>query len=190
MLSRPLTDHEELRALEPWQADEFARHVSAAQEYLAPWLPWAASAAKPDGAAAVLQRYADAQARGEGRILGIWAGDELVGGVLFRIWDNASGMCELGVWLAPEVAGRGLVTKAATVMVDWAIRVRGMHRVEWRCPTTNVRSSAVARRLGMRLEGTLRQAFPLNGVRHDVQLWAVLASTWRDRENESGVDLR
>lgn len=179
MLSRPLTGDAELRALEPWQAAEFAAHVAAAQEHLMEWLPWGVSAAEVEGAEKLLQRYADAQARGEGRILGIWVGGKLVGGVLFRVWEQSRGMCELGVWLAPEAVGRGLVTRASKVMIDWAFRERGMHRVEWRCATANTRSSAVARRLGMTREGVLREAFPRNGTRHDVEVWAVLAPEWR-----------
>jgi RimJ/RimL family protein N-acetyltransferase len=178
MLSLALTDDAELRALEPWQATEFAAHVAAAGEHLSRWLPWGTTAAEPAGAAVLLQRYADAQARGDGRILGIWVDGVLVGGVLFRVWESARGMCELGVWLAPEAVGRGLITAASTVMIDWALRVRGMNRVEWRCAAANERSSAVARRLGMTSEGVLREAFPLGGVRHDVEVWAVLASEW------------
>lgn len=178
MLSLALTDDAELRALEPWQADELAQHVSAAREHLARWLPWAVSVSEPEGAKALLQRYADSLARGEGRIFGIWVDGKLSGGVLFRVWDNATGMCEVGVWLAPEVTGRGLITRAVTVMIDWAFRVRGMNRVEWRCSALNERSSAVARRLGMTLDGTLREAFPHDGVRHDVEVWSVLAAEW------------
>ncbi|MGB3437344.1 MAG: GNAT family protein [Actinophytocola sp.] len=178
MLSMQLTDDAELRALEPWHAPEFAQHVAAAQDHLLKWLPWSTSAAEEEGAEKLLQRYADAQARDEGRILGIWVGGKLVGGTLFRVWTRSMGTCELGVWLAPEAVGRGLVTRASKVMIDWAFRVRGMHRVEWRCATTNTRSSAVARRLGMTREGVLREAFQLRGVRHDTEMWAILASEW------------
>jgi RimJ/RimL family protein N-acetyltransferase len=178
MLSLRLTDDAELRALEPWQAPEFARHVADSREHLARWLPWGNTAGDVEAAAKLLQRYADAQARGEGRMLGIWVDGTLSGGTLFRVWDNTMGMCELGVWLARSAVGRGLVTLAATEMIDWAFRVRGMHRVEWRCASANERSSAVARRLGMTKEGTLRQAFRHNGVRHDTEVWAVLAPEW------------
>lgn len=178
MLSLTLADDAELRALEPWQADEFAQHIAAEREYLDPWLPLVTRVSEPGGAKALLQHYADAQARGEGRIMGIWINDKLSGGVLFRIWENATGMCELGVWLAPEAVGRGLITKAATAMIDWAFHVRGMHRAEWRCAPANERSSAVARRLGMKLDGTLREAFIHNDQRQDVQVWSVLASEW------------
>jgi RimJ/RimL family protein N-acetyltransferase len=177
MLSLSLTDDAELRALEPWQAPEFARHVTAAQDHLLEWLPWAASV-EAEGAERLLQRYADAQARGEGRILGIWVDGRLVGGVLFRVWEQSAGICELGVWLAPEAMGRGLVTRASTVLIDWAFRVRGMRRVEWRCASANTRSGAVARRLGMTKEGVLREALLRHDVRQDVEVWALLASEW------------
>jgi ribosomal-protein-serine acetyltransferase len=178
MLSLRLTDDAELRALEQWNADEFAAHVAAAEDHLATWLPWGHSASNPIGASVLLQRYADEQARGQGRMFGIWVGGKLSGGTLFRTWDNVHGFCEVGVWLAPEVTGRGLITKAVTAMIDWAIHVRGMHRVEWRCAATNEPSRKVAQRLGMMLDGTLREATLHRGTRHDLEVWSILASEW------------
>ena len=178
MLSLRLADNAVLRALEPWQADEFAAHVAAAAEHLERWLPWGRTAADPVNAQALLQRYADAQARGEGRIFGIWVEGRLSGGVLFRTWDQAQGVCELGVWLAPEVTGRGLITTACMAMIDWAFGARGMHRVEWRCSPANEPSRAAAKRLGMTLEGTLRGAFVRHGAHTDVEVWSVLATEW------------
>jgi ribosomal-protein-serine acetyltransferase len=181
MLSLRLTDDAELRALEPWNADEFAAHVAAAEEHLARWLPWGHSAANGIGASVLLQKYADKQAQNDGRIYGIWVDGKLSGGTLFRVWDTFSDLCEVGVWLAPDVTGRGLVTTAVTAMLDWAFHVRGMHRVEWRCAATNEPSRAVAQRLGMTLDGTLREAFYHAGSHHDVQVWSVLAREWPQR---------
>ena len=84
----------------------------------------------------------------------------------------------VGVWLAPEAVGRGLVTRAVRHMIDWAVGVRGMERVEWRTVPANERSVAVARRLGMTRDGVLRSAAPLGGTRHDLEVWALLASDW------------
>lgn len=176
MLSLRLADGAELRALEPWHAEEFAQHVAAAGEFLSRWLPWGHTANTPDGATALLRRYADSLAAGGGRIFGIWVDDKLAGGTLFRTWDDKQAVCELGVWLAPEVTGRGLITTAANAMIDWAFDVRGMHRVEWRCAAANEPSRRVAERLGMTLDGTMREAFLHNGARHDVQVWSLLAT--------------
>jgi ribosomal-protein-serine acetyltransferase len=87
----------------------------------------------------------------------------------------ASGVCELGVWLAPEAQGRGLVTRAARHLIAWAFTVRGLTRVEWHCAVHNERSIAAARRLGMTREGVLCSAFTVNGARQDAEVWSLLA---------------
>ena len=178
MLSYPLGDGAQLRALEPWQAAEFAALINHDREHLAPWLPWT-SITDTESARAFLQRYADEQAAGRGRIYGVWLDGRLAGGTLFRIFDTESGCCEVGVWLAAEAEGRGLVTRAVRGMIDWAVSERGMARIEWRTTPGNERSIAVARRLGMTRDGVLRQSFPLGGTRHDTEVWAVLAGEWR-----------
>jgi RimJ/RimL family protein N-acetyltransferase len=179
MLSRQLTGAE-MRSLEPWQAEEFATYTTAHREELVEFLPWAETVVDVGSARAFLQRYADGLARDERRIYGLY--DEhgrMLGGTLFRVFDTAASMCEVGVWLSAEARGRGLVTEAARVMVDWAIDVRGIHRVEWHCSTTNTASAAVARRLGMRLEGVHRESFRHRGRADDVEVWALLATERR-----------
>jgi RimJ/RimL family protein N-acetyltransferase len=65
------------------------------------------------------------------------------------------------------------------MLIDWALGERGLNRVEWRCAVGNDRSAATAQRLGMSLEGVLRQAFPYRGTIHDLQVWAVTRADWR-----------
>jgi ribosomal-protein-serine acetyltransferase len=183
VLAQPLGEGAQLCPLEPWQAAEFLRHVEAIRPHLAPWIPFAATVVDLDSARAFLQRYADRMAADDGRLYAIRVGGELAGGVLFRTFDAASGVCEVGVWLAPEAEGRGLVTRAVTHMIDWAVEARGMQRVEWHTDPANERSAAVARRLGMRREGVLRSSFVLGRERRDTEIWAVLADEWRVRRS-------
>ncbi|MCI0384272.1 GNAT family N-acetyltransferase [Streptomyces sp. CNQ085] len=175
MFSIPLGDGAELCPLEPWQAAELAAHTDRVRGHLAPWLPWAHTVTDTASARTFLQRYADKQAADVGRICGIRRGGELVGGMLLRRLSVSEGSCELGAWLAPEARGRGLVTTAARHMIDWAVGVRGLARVEWMVSPENAPSIAVARRLGMTHEGTLRGVFPMGGRRHDLQVWSLLA---------------
>ncbi|MBA2956384.1 GNAT family N-acetyltransferase [Nocardioides sp. MAH-18] len=175
MLSRAIGDAE-LRALEPWQAAELAAFTERHRDHLGPWLPWARSVVDEQTARAFLQRYADATAADGGRIYGLWRGGDMVGGTLFRIFEPRSGTCEIGVWLSPDATGQGLVTRAVEAMVEWAVDVRGMRRVEWRCVPQNEPSRATARRIGFTHEGTLRQAFAHDGRLWDLEVWALLAS--------------
>ncbi|MBC6450743.1 GNAT family N-acetyltransferase [Actinokineospora xionganensis] len=179
MLSLALTDDTELHVLEPWQASEFFEHIDSAREYLSVWLPWVDRIVDAESAGAWLQNYADRQAAGEGRIFGIRVGGKLLGGALFRTFDQRFGNCEVGVWLAPEAVGRGLVTRAVRLMIEWAVEERGMARVEWQAAAGNTRSLATAERIGFTREGVLRQMFPHRGARHDVEVWSILADEWR-----------
>jgi ribosomal-protein-serine acetyltransferase len=175
MLSHPLAEGAELRALEPWRAAEFLESIERARAHFIPWLPWATDIDDVEKAERWLRGYAEDQARDGKRLYGIWLDGQLVGGVGFSAFHPRVGVCELGAWLAPEAQGRGLVTLAAARLIDWAMRVRGLSRVEWRCATTNTRSVAVAKRLGMQREGLLRSALTLHGARHDVEVWSLIA---------------
>jgi ribosomal-protein-serine acetyltransferase len=187
MLSHPLTENAELRALEPWNADEFAAFIAEHRDHLAEYLPWAAALTDTDKTRAWLQRYADSAARDEGRIYGIWLDGKLAGGTLFRVFDTRFGTAEIGVWLAPHAVGQGLISRAARRMIDWCFRERGLHRVEWRTFPHNARSIAVAERLGMHLDGTLRESFPYNGVHHDALVYSLLAREWSENQVRAGA---
>jgi ribosomal-protein-serine acetyltransferase len=186
MFAITLADRAELRPLEPWQAGEFLAHMDRARAAVDPWIPWAGRSTDLDSARATLQRYADLTARDAGRLYGIWLDGTLVGGVMFVEFDATAGTCEIGCWLEPAGQGRGLVTRAATALVDWAVRVRGIHRIVWMTRPDNTSSSDVARRLGMRLDGVLRADYPYRGVRHDTEVWSLLAPEWLERADERG----
>lgn len=179
MFAISLGEGAELRPIEPWQAEEFLTHIERAREYAGPWVPLTVRTKDLESGRELLQKFADRQAADTGRLYGIWLDGTLVGGVLFRIFDTATESCEVGVWLEPSAAGRGLVTKASRVLIDWAVDERGMHRVEWLVSSLNPRSIAVAQRLGMTKDGVLRESFPWQGVRHDMEVWSVLAPEWR-----------
>lgn len=179
MFATDLAPHTQLRALEVWQAAEFAEHLDRAREHIKPWVGPAFVTTTVDEARATLQRYASDAATDGARLYGIWLAGELAGGVMFTHFNATSGVCELGCWLEPHAEGRGLVTRACRLLLAWAFDVRGLHRAEWRCRVGNTRSSQVAQRLNMRLEGVLRQSWPVAGVYHDKQVWAILAPEWR-----------
>jgi ribosomal-protein-serine acetyltransferase len=173
-----LTDGAELRPLEPWQAEEFLAHMDRARQTVDPWIPWAGLSTDLGSARGQLQRYADLAARDAGRLYGIWLDGTLVGGTMFVSFDATAGTCEIGCWLEPAGHGRGLVTRAVCQLIDWAFDSRGISRVEWKTRPDNAASSAVARRLGMRLDGVLRSAYPYKGVRHDIEVWSLLRPDW------------
>ncbi|OAH12730.1 GNAT family N-acetyltransferase [Streptomyces jeddahensis] len=178
-------DGAELRPLEPWQAQEFLTHMDRGREFVGQHIALPDFVTDLESSRSFLQSYADKTAADAGRIHGIWAEGKLVGGVLFRTMDVQQGSAEAGCWLEPSAAGRGLVTRAARVIIDWAVEERGIHRVEWVVSAANEPSIAVARRLGMTKEGVLRESYRYRGKRHDMEVWSVLAPEWRAAKRAS-----
>jgi RimJ/RimL family protein N-acetyltransferase len=77
--------------------------------------------------------------------------DEALGGcgLHARVGPEA---LEIGYWLRAGATGRGVITAAAGALTDAALAVDGVTRVEIHCDQANVRSAAVPRRLGYRLD--------------------------------------
>ncbi|MDH6219419.1 GNAT family N-acetyltransferase [Streptomyces pseudovenezuelae] len=173
-------DGVELRPLEPWHAEEFFAHLERGREFIGQFIAFGAKATDVDSARAMLQRYADMRAADKASLHGLWLEGKLVGGVLFLNFDAENGNCEVGCWLEPAGTGRGLVTRAMRVLIDFAVEQRGIHRVEWVAAAGNTPSLNVARRLGMTRDGVHRQAHPYGGVRHDLEVWSILAPEWRE----------
>lgn len=177
VFSRSLIDAAELRPLEVWNAEEFADHLDRAREHVRLRVGPSFVTDTVSGARSTPGRSAATAAEDGARRFGIWMDDRLVGGVMYVSFSVTAGTCESGCRLEPDAEGRGLITAASHLLVDWAVEVRGLNRAEWRCRADNVRSAAVARRLGMQLEGTPRGAWLNGGIFHDKQVWAILRST-------------
>lgn len=189
MFTRSIGADAVLGPLEPWRAEEFAANLDRARENISPWVGASFVAVGVEQARGVLQRYADGQARDDTRLYGIWLDQTLVGGTMFVSFNAALGVCEVGCWLEPAAEGRGLVTRAIGHLIDWAVDVRGIARVEWVTIGHNTRSLKVARRLGMRQDAVVRDYFPGVDGRRDKVIWSTLAAEWRQHRNGTGPEI-
>ncbi|MET9350337.1 GNAT family N-acetyltransferase [Streptomyces termitum] len=187
MYAMSLGDGAELRPLEPWQADEFLAHMDRGREFIGARNGLPDVVTDLESSRAFLRAYAEKAAADTGRIHGIWLDGTLVGAVILRTLDAAAGKAEAGCWLEPAATGRGLVTRAARALIGWAVEVRGVHRVEWVVASSNAPSIAVARRLGMKRDAVLRESYAYRGVRHDMEVWSVLAPDWQAAEATAGT---
>lgn len=96
---------------------------------------------------------------------------------------GAGGTGEIGYWMAPAFRGRGLLTEAARAVLDWGFGTGvgtydldgpDLARIEWRAVVGNTASARVARALGFRYEGTLRQALSNSFGRDDAWVAGLL----------------
>jgi RimJ/RimL family protein N-acetyltransferase len=185
LFGHPVDEDIVLGPLEPWHAAEFARSTDEMRPHLAPWIPFAHTITDVDAARAFLQRFAEAHAADTRHLFGLWRDDRLIGGIMFPTFDARNGICEIGVWLAPEAEGRGIMTRAVHHAIDWAIRHRGLSRVEWHTDPRNAKSRAIAQRLGLTFEGVRRSSHVVTDERQDAEVWSLLAHEWTGRTSST-----
>ena len=89
---------------------------------------------------------------------------------------------EIGYWVSSSVRGQGVATEAARAVVDWGFAPErpAVQRIEWRAVVGNLGSARVARVLGFRYEGLLRQAGVNSLGRSDMWVGGLLRSDDRD----------
>lgn len=103
----------------------------------------------------------------------------MVGSIGARI-DSYIGVADLGYWIDADAEGRGVVIHAARALIDHLHHDRGIRRIEIRTATDNIRSRAVAERLGFTHEGTLTAAQIVGDRVNDIALYGLVPSQGTD----------
>jgi RimJ/RimL family protein N-acetyltransferase len=81
-----------------------------------------------------------------------WAIRQVAGGPLLGVISVREAQHELGFWLGEKHRGTGIMSEAATAVVEWTLSggIRGADTVFWRAVEGNVASARVARAAGFR----------------------------------------
>jgi [ribosomal protein S5]-alanine N-acetyltransferase len=93
--------------------------------------------------------------------------------------ENGFGTAEWGFAIGASFWGAGYFTDAARLVVDFAVDVVGVRRLEARSAVENGRANGALRKLGAVHEGVLRRAFRKDEQVMDAALWTILADEWR-----------
>lgn len=126
---------------------------------------------------ATLRRWGETQAR-HGTLLplaievdGTLRGQITAGPIIYGAQRSAV----LGYWIDSTVAGRGLVPRAAALMIDHLFAELGLHRVEVTVRPENIASLRVVEKLQLRPEGMRRSAIHVDGDWRDHLVFAITA---------------
>jgi ribosomal-protein-alanine N-acetyltransferase len=97
---------------------------------------------------------------------------ELLGGIGARVYDMA--VVEIGYWVKAGVRGRGVATRALTLLTRYAFDELGAGRVQLATEPDNVASQRVAEKAGFTREGVLRSFLDFKGRRRDAVMFSLL----------------
>lgn len=105
----------------------------------------------------------------------------LLGSVGLYIKGTDEGQAMLGYAYGRAAWGRGIATEAARVMVAMGFDVLGLRRIWAACDPENTASRRVLEKVGMQVEGLLREDTVIRGEVRDTLLWGILEPEWRAR---------
>ncbi|MGB3297409.1 MAG: GNAT family protein [Phormidesmis sp.] len=168
-----------LRPLSPSDADVLFSLVDSNRLYLRQWLPWLDNNQSVDDSLEFIRDSRERAGDNNGFALAICYEAQLVGivGLNYISWENR--LSGIGYWLAEQYQGKGLVTRACKAVLDYGFTDLNLNRIDIRCAPKNLRSQAVAERLGLTYEGTLRDAEWLYEHFVDHRVYSMLQREWR-----------
>jgi [ribosomal protein S5]-alanine N-acetyltransferase len=116
--------------------------------------------------------------------------NQLIGNCGIRM-DKANALqADIGYELDPKYWNHGYATEAAHAIVDFGFSSFGLHRVWSWCVADNVGSAHVLEKLGMRLEGRLRENEFYKGRWWDTLMYAILIHEWEIHKRTHSVHWR
>jgi RimJ/RimL family protein N-acetyltransferase len=160
----PLFDelHGERVVIRPYREEDaqaLFEAVAESREHIRPWLPFADQHQSVDESRDWIIKQKAQWLLRDNMNLAIWEAADpkhYLGGMGLHPHNWDTGYFEIGYWLRKSAEGKGYMSEAVRLLTDYALNELKAQRVEIRCDQQNIRSAAVARRLGFVEEGVLR----------------------------------
>lgn len=106
--------------------------------------------------------------------------DEIAGTItLSQIFRKAFCNAYLGYLLGEKYTGKGFMTEAVRLILNYAFQHLKLHRVEANVQPHNTPSINVLKRCGFTKEGFSRKYLKISGKWRDHERWAVIKEDWK-----------
>lgn len=167
-------------ALRPWgEAGDVEALVAACNDRaIAEFLEMIPSPYTEADARDYIERTRQGWAEGKNSNFAVLLSGATVGSIGINWLEPEQGVAEVGYWVAPQVRGRGVCTRAVRLASQWVFERPGMQRLQLRADEENVASRKVAEKAGFTQEGILRSSRynPRLGRRIDFVMYSLLRS--------------
>jgi ribosomal-protein-serine acetyltransferase len=164
-----------LEPVEARHAEGLWKATEASLGELRRWLVWAEGASARTTAAFTEEAVRDWD-EGLAYQFAMVEGGEVVGAIGIDVLRPIHRLGDLGYWIRTDRAARGITTEAGRAVLDFGFSALGLHRLELRAGVENLASQRVARKLGFRPEGRLREGCRSGAAAYDCVLFGLLAT--------------
>ena len=167
-----------LRPVESRDAEGLFAATEANRSHLREWLPWLDAVLSVEQTREFIRASIERAERTGAFTALIESDEEICGVVGYNSIDSTNRACEIGYWLATAHVGKGLMTRACTLLIEYAFGTLQLNRVNIPAAIGNRRSRAIPERLGFHQEGVIRDAEWLYDHFVDHAIYTLLRADW------------
>lgn len=158
MFSHQIDDHIQLKPLTVFHTEPLYQLIQDSKDHLRDFLIFVEYTTKEEHTRKFVEETVVTNAKQESFVTVIYVDDQIAGLVGFNDIDQQNKRAEIGYWLAEPFIGQGVMTKATQAIIDYGFNTLGLNRIDLKAATQNQKSQNVARRLGFKEEGIIREA--------------------------------
>lgn len=167
-----------LKLVELTDAERIFELTDRSRLALREWLPWLDDTKTVQDTKDFIQSGAESFALGNSLNCAIVYRGEIAGIAGFNEINKAKKTAYIGYWLDTEYEGKGIMTRVAGALTDYALTERGLNKVEIRAAAGNHKSRNIPVRLGFTEEGIIRHGEWLYDHFVDSVVYGMLKSEW------------
>ncbi|MCP4911684.1 MAG: GNAT family N-acetyltransferase [Oligoflexia bacterium] len=127
------------------------------REHLKEWLPWLDRNTKEEDSLGFIKMVTSQREKNNGLQFAICYEGQIAGVVGHHKIDWGNKNTPLGYWLGNDFGGKGIMTRACQALIDYSFNDLNLHLVSICAAVENKKSRAVIERLGLKLDGILRE---------------------------------
>lgn len=182
MFVQHIHDQLTLRMLKMSDAKALYQLITESRSHLRKWLPWMDDGVTLAYCKELIDNNFLAHASRSSLMVGVFYEKKLVGIVTFNKYNWRSHIGYIGYWLGKAYEGKGIMTAAVRALIRYGFTNLQLNRIEIHCATENIKSAAIAERLGFQKEGVIREAEWLYDHYVDHYIYGLLKSEWLEHE--------
>jgi len=145
------------------------------------WLPWLDINTKIDDTRKFIAECDENYKKGVSLNLGIYYQDKLAGALGFNVIDIANRKAEIGYMLGAIYNGNGIMSKSCKALISYGFNELNLNRIDIKAAPKNIKSRAIAERLGFKQEGILEQAEFLYDHFVDTVVYGMTKENWKKK---------
>jgi len=173
-------DNLTLKQFDLLQAELLFRIIDSNRKYFKTWFSWVDKTNKLEDIEIFLKNENEKYSKGEGIYLGIWFKNTLSGVVSFNYINKNNNCATIGYWLAEEFQGKGIMTKACKMLIEYGFNTLNLHKIDISHASENIKSANVIKKIGFTHEGHFRKSELVNGIYLDQEYYGLLKEEWKN----------